>query len=287
MKPFIGIDITENKKNDEINGKEFVAQETSKALYEAYDKATDEVGGFSLKAKLPRLYRIILGLAGVVAAGITAGFLEAVMEVDGLKSISKIYENASGMIWLCIVCWIAFGLMTYFGRKKVKKIAESDEFNHSQSKAESLSNTIYAELGVPPQAPFVDILSFQYKIKDGEIKPKGKEAKTVPFINIAFRIHSDSENLYLTEMENKYAFSLSEIKGIKMIKERGFVQAWNKAENFNKGKYKQYKITKNDYGYYFKHYCVLELDHNGEAWQIYFPDYDLPIVEQATGLKVE
>lgn len=287
MKPFIGIDITENKKNDEINGKEFVAQETSKALYEAYDKATDEVGGFSLKAKLPLLYRIIHSLTGVVAAGITAGFLEAVMEVDGLKSISKIYENAAGMIWLCVACWIAFGLMTYFGRQKVKKIAESDEYNHSQSKAESLSNTIYAELGIPPQAPFVDILSFQYKIKDGEIKPKGKEAKTVPFINIAFRIHSDSENLYLTEMENKYAFSFSEIKGIKMIKERGFIQAWNKDVAFNKGEYKQYKITKNDYGYYFKQYCILELDHNGEIWQIYFPDYELPVFEQLTGLKAE
>lgn len=287
MKPFIGIDITENKKNDEINGKEFVAQETSKALYEAYDKATDEVGGFSLKAKLPLLYRIIHSLTGVVAAGITAGFLEAVMEVDGLKSISKIYENAADMIWLCVACWIAFGLMTYFGRQKVKKIAESDEYNHSQSKAESLSNTIYAELGIPPQAPFVDILSFQYKIKDGEIKPKGKEAKTVPFINIAFRIHSDSENLYLTEMENKYAFSFSEIKGIKMIKERGFIQAWNKDVAFNKGEYKQYKITKNDYGYYFKQYCILELDHNGEIWQIYFPDYELPVFEQLTGLKAE
>lgn len=42
MKPFIGIDITENKNNKETNGKEFVVQETSKALYEAYDKATEK-----------------------------------------------------------------------------------------------------------------------------------------------------------------------------------------------------------------------------------------------------
>ena len=287
MKPFIGIDITENKKNNEINGKEFVVQETSKALYEAFDKSTDDVGGFHKKATMPLWFRIIHRLIGLGALIVSTSIVKIVLNNDGIETFVKVVKEMPWFVLLGVACWAVFGIMALIGRKKVKEIAESDEYNHSQSKAESLSNTIYAELGVPPQAPFVDILSFQYKIKDGEIKPQGKEFKTVPFINIAFRIHSDSENLYLTEMENKYAFSFSEIKGIKIIKERGLVQAWNKEEEFNKGEYKQYKIIKNDYGYYFKHYCILELEHNGESWQIYFPDYDLPIVEQATGLKAE
>lgn len=287
MKPFIGIDITENKKNTELNGKEFVVQETSKALYEAYDKATDEIGDFSKKASMPLWYRIIHKIIGVGALIVSTSLVKIVLNNDGIETLIKVVKEMPWFVLIGVSCWIVFGCMTLIARKKIKEIAESDEFNHSQSKAETLSNSIYAELGVPPQAPFVDILSFQYKIKDGEIKPKGKGAKTVPFINIAFRIHSDSENLYLTEMENKYAFSFSEIKGIKMIKERGFIQAWNKDVAFNKGEYKQYKITKNDYGYYFKQYCILELDHNGEIWQIFFPDYELPVFEQLTGLKAE
>ena len=287
MKPFIGIDITENKKNDKINGKEFVVQETSKALYEAYDKATDEVGVFHKKAAMPLWFRIIHKIIGVGALIVSTSIVKIVLNKDGIETFVKVLKEMPWFVLLGVVCWAIFGVMTIIGRKKIKTVAESDEYNHTQSKAESLSNSVYAELGVPPQAPFVDILSFQYKIKDGKLKPKGKDAKTVPFINIAFKIHSDGENLYLTEMENKYAFAFSEMKGIKIIKERGFVQAWNKDEDFNKGEYKQYKITKNDYGYYFKHYCILELEHNCELWEIYFPDYELPIFEQVTGIKAE
>lgn len=246
-----------------------------------------KIGDYHKKATMPLWFRIIHRLIGIVALIVSTSLVKIVLNNDGIATFVKVLKEMPWFVLIGIICWIAFGLMTYIGRKKIKEIAESEAFNHSQSKAESISNSIYAELGVPAQAPFVDILSFQYKIKDGKLKPKGESGKIVPFINIAFKIHSDSKNLYLTEMENKYAFSFSEIKGIKMIKERGFIQAWNKEEDFNKGEYKQYKITKNDYGYYFKHYCILELEHNGEVWQIYFPDYELPIVEKITGLKAE
>ncbi len=287
MKPFVGVDITENKKNTEFNGKEFVVQTTTPTMLEAYNNATEDIGDFCKKAKLPLPFQLCHKLIGIVALIISTSLVKVVLNNDGLKTFVKIYQNSPWVILLGVACWIAFGLMTYFGRKKMKAISESEEYNHVKTKTESLSNTIYAELGVPPQAPFVDILSFKYKIKDGEIKPKGKDAKTVPFINIAFKIHSDDKKLYLTEMESKYAFEFSELKGIKVIKERGFVQSWNKEVPFNKGEYKQYKIVSNNYGIYFKKYCILELERNGENWGIYFPDYDLPVVEQATGLKAE
>lgn len=287
MKPFIGIDITEKKNNEEINGKEFVVQTTTPAMLDAYNKATDDMGDFCKKVKLPKLYQIAQKLVGVVAVGITAGFTRTVLNNDGLKAVAKIYENAAWAIWLGVACWIAFGLMTYFGRKKMKAAAESEEYNHIKIKTESLSNTIYSELGVPPQAPYVDVLNFQYKIKDGKLKPKGKDAKTVPFVNIIFKIHTDGQKLYLTDLESKYAFELSELKGIKVIKERGFIPSWNKDEPYDKGEYKQYKIVTNNIGLYFKNYCILELEHNGEPWSIYFPNYELPIFEKLTGLKAE
>ena len=287
MKPFIGIDITDNKNNEEANGKEFIVQETSKSLYEAHAKATDEIGGFHKKATMPLWFRIIHRLIGIGALIVSTSIVKIVLNNDGMETFVKVLKEMPWFVLIGVVCWVIFGVMAFFGRKKIKEIAESDEFNHTQSKAEAISNSIYAELGVPPHAPFVDVLSFQYKIKDGKLKPKGESGKIVPFVNIAFKIHSDSEKLYLTEMENKYAFDLLELKCIKIIKERGFIQAWNKDEDFNKGEYKQYKITKNDYGYYFKHYCILELEHNGETWEIYFPDYELPVFEQLTGLTAE
>ncbi len=287
MKPFIGIDITDNKNNEEANGKEFIVQETSKSLYEAYAKATDEIGGFHKKATMPLWFRIIHRLIGIGALIVSTSIVKIVLNNDGMETFVKVLKEMPWFVLIGVVCWIIFGVMAFFGRKKIKEIAESDEYNHSQSKAESLSNTIYAELGVPAEAPFVDVLSFQYKIKDGQIKPKNKEAKTVPFVNIAFKIHTDGQKLYLTEIESKYAFDLSALKCIKVIKERGFIPGWNKDEPYDKGEYKQYKIVTNNIGLYFKNYCILEWEYDGELLGIYFPNYELPIFEQLTGLKAE
>jgi len=286
MKPFIGIDITENKNNEEINGKEFVVQTASAVLLEAYNKASEEIDGFCKKVIMPLPVRIVYGALGFVAMVVTAGFVKAIVKNDDISFIDA-YRNAPVMFWIGIAAWILFWVISVFYNRKGKAMAKSDEFNHAQTKTLSIINSIYAELDVPAQAPFVDILSFQYKIKDGKLKPKNKEGKTVPFINIAFKIHNDGQRLYLTETENKYAFELSALKGIKVIKEKGFIQNWNKEIPFDDPAYEQYKITNNDHGIYFKKYCILELEHNGEIWEIYFPDYDLPIVEQATGLKAE
>ncbi len=286
MKPFIGIDITEKKNNEEINGKEFVVQTTSPVLLEAYNKASEEIDGFCKKVIMPLPVRIVYGALGFVAMVVTAGIGKAIVKNDDISFIDA-YRNAPVMFWIGIAAWILFWVISVFYNRKGKAMAKSDEFNHAQAKTLSLVNSIYTELGVPAQAPFVDILSFQYKIKDGKLKPKNKEGKTVPFINIAFKIHNDGQKLYLTETENKYAFELSALKGIKVIKEKGFIQNWNKETPFDDPAYEQYKITNNDHGIYFKKYCILELEHNGESWEIYFPDYDLPVVEQATGLKAE
>ncbi len=286
MKPFIGIDVTENKNNGEINGKEFVVQTVSPAMLEAYNKANEELAGFGKKAAMSLPVKIVYGVSGAVAMIVTGGFGKAIVNNDDFNFIDA-YNNAPVLFWVGVAAWALFWVISIFYNRKGKTVANSDEFNHAQSKVQSIANSIYAELGVPAQAPFVDILSFQYKIKEGKLKPKNKEGKTVPFINIAFKIHTDGQKLYLTETESKYAFDLKALKGIKIIKEKGFIQGWNKEVSFDDPEYEQYKITNNDHGIYFKKYCILELEHNGDGWEIYFPDYDLSIVEQVTGLKAE
>ncbi len=42
MKPFLGIDLTNDKNNEEFNGKEFIIQETSAAMSEALKNSTED-----------------------------------------------------------------------------------------------------------------------------------------------------------------------------------------------------------------------------------------------------
>ena len=96
-----------------------------------------------------------------------------------------------------------------------------------------------------------------------------------PYINPVFYIFTDSENLYLANLEGKYAIPLSQIKAIKSIKKTIRIMEWNKDEEFNKGIYKQYKLSEDNYGCIIcKSYHILEFEHDNDLWGIYFPCYE-------------
>ena len=66
------------------------------------------------------------------------------------------------------------------------------------------------------------------------------------------------------------------------------VPTWNKETELGKGCYKEYKLTVDKYQcVHMKKYYILEFEQNGETWGIYFPQYELPVVETLTGIKAE
>lgn len=78
------------------------------------------------------------------------------------------------------------------------------------------------------------------------------------------------------------------LRGIRKVSKRIRIEGWNKEEPCNQGRYKAYKLSEGDNGLiYCKPYYILELDRAGERWGIYFPCYELPAFERATGLTAE
>lgn len=59
MKPFLGIDLTNDKNNEECNGAEFLVMKTSQELSDALERSEDEALDIYDKAKLPLPFRII------------------------------------------------------------------------------------------------------------------------------------------------------------------------------------------------------------------------------------
>jgi len=148
---------------------------------------------------------------------------------------------------------------------------------------DGVAHAVYSELAVPDDAKDIDILSFFYKIKDGEIKVQEKGMQVFQYFNPEFKIFSDENNLYLANLEGKYAFPLSSIVKIHSVKKHIRIAGWNKDEKYNKGIYEQFKLTTDNYGcIHCKQYYILEINHQGESCGIYFPGYELPTLEECT-----
>lgn len=59
MKPFLGIDITTNRKNERLNGNEFLILKPSEILSQTLAKTTEQKDVIIQKSKMPLLLRII------------------------------------------------------------------------------------------------------------------------------------------------------------------------------------------------------------------------------------
>lgn len=281
MKPFIGIDITENKKNEKYNGEEFIVKTVSPLQKQTLENAQEDAVGLVDESKIPLPLRIIKGVCGLAVLFGIAGIVGAMEDI----TFSQCYHNAPWLFWIYAVCLVAWVILKVISVKKEKETLNTDTGENVVRKLESVSKSIYSDLDVPETAETVDILAFTYKMKDGE--PKAKEAgfNPTPYLNIEVKAFIENDNLILADLENKYAFPLSSLKAIHKVNKNISVPGWNKEENPKKGKYKEYKLGVDDYGcVHFKPYYILEVLHNGESWGIYFPSYELPAFTKLTGL---
>lgn len=271
MKPFLGIDLTRNKKNEQFNGEEFLIQKPSAALSESLEATTDKAEKTIEKSKLPLPLRILQLICGFAVLLIAGGIINAGV------SLAEGYHNAPWLFWTAGICAVLWLILWLCGSHKARHTLETDESTQTFSHLDGVANAVYSELAVPADAKNIDILSFFYKIKDGEIKVQEKGMQVFQYFNPEFKIFTDEEKLYLANLEGKYAFPLSSIVKIHTVKKHIRIAGWNKDEEYNKGFYKQFKLTTDNYGcIHCKQYYILEITHQGDSYGIYIPCYELP-----------
>ena len=285
MKPFLGIDLTTNKKNEQMNGEEFVIAKPALSLTQSLESSSENVEETIEKSKLPLPIRIGHWICGAVGALVAFSILKALSGEDSV-TLAEAYQNASWLFWLGGACLVAWAVLKLISVRKEKNVLETEESSQVFNHLDKTCDAILADLKVPQDSKEIDILSFFYKLKGEEIKVCEKGLQIAPYINPIFHIFADTENLFLANLDGKYAIPLSAIKGIKSIKKTIHIMGWNKDEEFNKEMYKQYKLSEDNYGCIIcKSYHILEFEHNNDLWGIYFPCYELPVIEEITGLK--
>lgn len=282
MKPFLGIDLTTDKKNEQVNGDVFLAAKPSLALVQSLERSSENADETIEKSKLSLPLRVGQWICGAVGALVAMGILRGMRTV----TLSIAYQNAPWLFWLGGISLLIWGLLKLIGNFKAKVVLETDESTHTFDNLEKVCDAILTELKVPENSREVDVLSFFYKAKGDTIKVCEKFTLGAPYMNPEFHLFADSENLYLANLEGKYAIPLSAIRRIKTVKKTIRIAQWNKDTSFDKGIYKQYKLTENQYGNVFcKYYHIMEVEYQNELWGVYIPCYELPFFEKLTRLK--
>lgn len=285
MKPFLCIDISEDKSSENVNGAEFIAARPSELMRSSLEGAAAAAAETQEHAKLPTVLRVVQWICGTAGALVVLGIVRA---LKGDVSLPEAYSNAPALFWAGGACLIIWAILRLAASRKSKTVMESDEGSYSMAKLESVANTVLGELGVPGDAAEVDVLTFKYKVKNGEIKPRAGAMDFTAYENSAYKLFSDLESLYLADVSGKFEIARSELRRISTVRKSISVPEWNKETPPTKGEYKPLKMSVDKYDcVHFKPYHILEFEHGGETWGIYFACYDLPAFEAATGLKAE
>lgn len=286
MKPFLGIDITEDRRKEVINGDELIVARPSEASYNALLTFLENTAVIEEKSKLflpIRAAHWILGFACAVAVVVILQFWS---KED--MTFAAIYADMPWLFYIFAACGAVWLILKLISRKKKKTVIGSDEYDFVSSKLDNAAKNVLAELKVPVNAYDVDILSCRYKIKNGVPKACLGFMESSLYTNNSFKAFKDTENLYFATYEGKLVFPLYSFKKIHTVNKYITVSNWNKETPPNKGEYKEFKVGFDSNGAIrLKPYHILEAEINGETWGIYFPNYELPVIESLTGLKAE
>ena len=285
MKPIFGIDLTNDKTNETMNDAAFVDCHTSPALSQALERLTEQAESTVDKAKLSRVLRIIQALSGFTAFVTIFGTVKALTGEDSV-TLSEAYQNAPALFWVGGCCLVLWAILKLLSLKKQKAVLESDEGAQTFQNLEGVSEAIFTELSAPKGTPDVDIFFFAYKSKENEVKVVSRGM--FQYVNAVFRIYADNEALYLVNLEARYAFPHASLRAIHTVKKTISAYEWNKDADVKDDRYKPYKLSLGDANVVnSKWYHILEMEHEGERYGLYFPSYELPAFEALTGLKAE
>ena len=164
-------------------------------------------------------------------------------------------------------------------REEKKRLYDEQFYDDKTKKRIALMRALdsaYSDMGVPIDADDVDIFSFSYVVKDGEIIPVTK------YVNLPMKIYVKDRNLYLSDLSRAYAFSLDSIRTITKVREKITFPFWHRDMPYNDSLYTPFRIKYRKLRriYIAKYYYILTLKEGAEEYQIMFAPYDIAAFER-------
>ncbi len=197
--------------------------------------------------------------------------------------------NSRVYIFLAVGIAFLVGFIILYAISKYKEalVMNSEEYKNAIASSESLEKSSRFELGIPDNAYEIEFFAWTYELKNGEIKKSSSEAEYTPFEMYVFE---EKGTLCIADLHTVYKIApLESFKRIEFIARKSTFDFWTKDEEYDSGKYKEYKISADKYEsvYYIKNLCSLQFELNGEEYELIIPPYDIYAIEELTGLHPE
>lgn len=284
MKPFLGIDITEDSENAVMNEKELTAAETPSELVEKYNETVGKIQKAIDGVEMPLVVRILKYLCVIVTI-LALGIGLLVIRAGG-SVFSETWNTAPWLFFVVGAGIVGLFVIVFFERRKMKELTDEKRFSSEIQIMNDTTRAALAYLKVPETAVNADVILFRYKIKDGEITPKAVKLAPTPYIACDMKVFSDGKSLCLASIDARYEIPLSAITGIVRDDKKITVMGWNKKDAPESEKYAKYMLKADQYGCVTaKCSYILQFTVNSEEWGLYFPCYELKVFEELSGKK--
>lgn len=260
------LDSSEFNETDNIDGHELLVAEASDAIMEEgmncameLEKKVTELKSNKLLGNLFVIFKILLFVTFIAVLALFETFNPIVILIT---------------LGLSILDIVIYGVAKHLGKKLDKEISESETVNMLTRRLDASIERMYEELDFPSDGDLVDLMIAQYVIKNGKIA-----LKSVGHSNVSAKVARIGDNLSFALVGRRYDIPISNIKNIEEVKKRFMFIGWNKDEEYNSKEMKKYKITRNNYGWYFvKPYYSIVFDLAGEDCELVIMPYDIDVI---------
>ena len=280
MKNIFGV----QKDNEKIDGQKYIVRSLSEQLVQERDNFNKEFEEHTKKASLPKFINIIRSILGFIFFFILIGTIKSLKEI----SLKEAFTNAPYLFIIAIVSLVAYITITFIGKKKLKKVLESDEFNSFNNNSETLLARLLNDLRISHDSKQVDVLLYAYSLNKNNKEKNMTALQMSKYINMELYLFKENDSLCLANLDEVVSIPLRDIKEIVKVNKKIDMMQWNKDEAYNKGRYKEYKITMNQYNiYFFKPYYSIRINDGTEEFEIIVPPYDIEFFNDILNLEIK
>ena len=164
-------------------------------------------------------------------------------------------------------------------REEKKRLEEERVYDYKTRTRIALMRALecaYTDMGVPADADDVDVFSFSYVMKEGEIIPVTK------YVNLPMKMYVKDRHLYFSDLARAYALSLDSVRSITEVNEKITFPFWHRDMPHDDSLYTPFSIKyrKLRRVYEAKYYYEMKLEEKGEEYSITFAPYDIAAFER-------
>ena len=247
-----------------IDNEAFVLRRENSALSAKRDQLSEELTKAlhkTVKKSLLRLLPAFLGCGlGVILGSVAFEIFES----------KEVFPATLGIVaGMLFVAGIVYGVIN--GKKQKENEDKPDEgMEELNDKNEAFNAEVKRELGIPEDAPQVDILTYMYS-------PDDKTKKTV-YSGDTANVFIEDGKLCFWYGEAVVGFAMSEIEALVKVNEPITFDGWMPDDPHDSLKYAQYGIEKKEVDYEEEYtmtgYYSLRFAHEGEPFELIFPLFD-------------